>query len=88
MGHRQRRALSQLYFNSSASGQLVGWLVGWLVGRLVGQLSVGQSTIRVPGLWEVSLEKEKQHGPDYTKHHLPRFYSNKIDADNVVNDQS
>ncbi len=38
-------ALLRLYFNSSVSG--------WLVGRLV-----GQSTIRIPGLWEVSLQKE------------------------------
>jgi hypothetical protein len=47
---------------------LAGWSVGWLVGRsvswslvgwLVGRLFVGWSTIRVPGLWEVSLQKDK-----------------------------
>ncbi len=37
VGQLRRRALLRLYFNSSASGQLVGWLVGWSVGRLVGQ---------------------------------------------------
>ncbi len=49
-------------------GRLVGWSVGWLVGRLggplvsrpVGRSLVGQSTIRVPRLWEVSLEKENK----------------------------
>jgi hypothetical protein len=39
-------------------GRLVGRSVGWLVGPLVGWL-VGQSKIRVPGLWEVSLQKDK-----------------------------
>jgi hypothetical protein len=43
VGRRRCRALLWLYFNSSSSGQS---LVGW-------------STIRVPGLWEVSLQKEK-----------------------------
>jgi hypothetical protein len=43
VGHQRHHALSRLYFNSSE----VGWLVDcW---------SVSQSTIRVPGLWEVSL---------------------------------
>ncbi len=46
MGHRRHRALSLLYFNSSAAGRVVGlsvgWLVGWLVDWLVGQ-SVGRS---------------------------------------------
>jgi hypothetical protein len=39
-------------------GGLVGRLVGWSVGQLVGQ-SVGWSTIRVPGIREVSLQKDK-----------------------------
>jgi hypothetical protein len=48
-------------------GQSVGWLVSrsvgqlvdWLVGQLVSRLSVDWSTIRVPNLWEVSLQKDK-----------------------------
>jgi hypothetical protein len=38
-------------------GRLVGRSVGRLVGRSVGRL-VGRSTIRVPGLWEVPLQKD------------------------------
>jgi hypothetical protein len=41
-----RRALWRLYFNHSAVSQLVGCLL------------VGRSTIRVSGLWEVSLQKD------------------------------
>jgi hypothetical protein len=37
----------------------VGRSVGWSVGRSVSRWLVGRSTIRVPGLWEVSLQKEK-----------------------------
>ncbi len=60
-------------FNSSASGRLVswsvgrsvsrsvcwsvGWLVGWSVSWLVSWL-VSRSTIRIPGLWKVSLRKD------------------------------
>jgi hypothetical protein len=39
-------------------GRLVGWLVAWSVGRLV-----GWSTIRVPRLWGVPLQKDKSIGP-------------------------
>ncbi len=53
VGRQCRRGLLRLYFNSSA----VSWLV---VGcLLVICWSVGWSTMRVPGLWEVSLEKDK-----------------------------
>jgi hypothetical protein len=58
VGHQCRHALSRLYFNSSASSRSVDWSVGQLVGQLVGLSLVGWSTIRVPGLWEVSLQKD------------------------------
>jgi hypothetical protein len=49
VGRQCRRTLLWLYFNF--------YVVG---GRLVVSRSlVGQSTIRVPGLWEVSLQKDK-----------------------------
>jgi hypothetical protein len=35
------------------------WSVGRSVGRLVGRSVVGRSTIRVPELWEVSLQKDE-----------------------------
>ncbi len=44
VGCQCHRALWRLYFNSSAVSQLL--VIGW-------------STIRVPGLWEVSLQKDK-----------------------------
>jgi hypothetical protein len=48
VGRQRHHALLRLYFNSSA------------VSRLVGRSVNDWSTIRVPGLWEVSLQKEKR----------------------------
>jgi hypothetical protein len=81
VGRLVGRSVGQLVSQSVGGlvGQLAGWLVGrsvgqsvgWLVGwRSVGWLLVGWSTIRVPGLWEVSLQKDYFCMCKCSEHHL------------------